>query len=828
MKSNITSTVKAIAKGLIILICGVVAGTILLTSVYALPVERMHDHVEQAAELLVEEGAYPRLYGGQDIRMNPENFLDLKVMLLNTRGMARDNITDATMLNIAVYPGEGNALERAMLAERPVYEDCNGVATEELKRYMDGDTGYAIQEYSRYWHGYLVVLKPLLLLFRYEQIRWLNVGWMLFLLAAVLWSFLQRGSRENMLLWCYTLLFTVPVIIPLCMQYCTVSYVMLGAMLWMLRRGYTLDDRRTGYFFLVVGLLTAYVDFLTFPLMSLGLPLVYLLNRSYASKLKDKILRVLQCGIAWGIGYAGMWASKWVVASLLLRRNLIGEAVEQVVYRSSSTPDVGEFSISPLRALASNLSCFTNVYFLVLIAVGLAMVLILRKKAGIKAWNWNACIPYLCICIVPVVWTMLFKNHSYGHGSFTYRMFTMTIYSGMSMLLFCGRRVEPAGGDEGKKRRILILNGRYLPGYKDGGPVRSIKNLTDRLGEKYDFRILTVDRDHGDKTAYPGICYGEWQRVGNADVMYVVPGGFTAKVVKDAAVWADVVYICGCYNDYARMALRLKRDRWYPAKVIVASMGSFSPGAFGRKNLKKKLYILWMKCSGRFRMVEWSATDEMEAANIRNVIGKKAVCRIAHDLPRQVDLSLTPTMKDQVLRVIFLSRISDEKNLSYALEVLGQITGKAEFDIYGSKHDPEYFQKCMDLAKKLPDNITVKYCGEAESERVPEIFSRYQVFLFPTMGENYGHVIYEALTGGCIPVISDRTSWKDLEENGVGSVIPLEEPEKFVQAIQTIADMSPGDCYAQQQKAQEYVREYSLHVDSSGYEEMFDTHHINF
>lgn len=94
MKSNITSTVKAIAKGLIILICGVVAGTILLTSVYALPVERMHDHVEQAAELLVEEGAYPRLYGGQDIRMNPENFLDLKVMLLNTRGMARDNITE--------------------------------------------------------------------------------------------------------------------------------------------------------------------------------------------------------------------------------------------------------------------------------------------------------------------------------------------------------------------------------------------------------------------------------------------------------------------------------------------------------------------------------------------------------------------------------------------------------------------------------------------------------------------------------------------------------------------------------------------------------------
>ena len=40
-------------------------------------------------------------------------------------------------------------------------------------------------------------------------------------------------------------------------------------------------------------------------------------------------------------------------------------------------------------------------------------------------------------------------------------------------------------------KKILIIMGRYLPGYKDAGPVRSIKNLEDRLGEEYDFRILT-------------------------------------------------------------------------------------------------------------------------------------------------------------------------------------------------------------------------------------------------------------------------------------------------------------------------------------------------
>mgnify|MGYP006922489383 CR=1 FL=1 len=32
-------------------------------------------------------------------------------------------------------------------------------------------------------------------------------------------------------------------------------------------------------------------------------------------------------------------------------------------------------------------------------------------------------------------------------------------------------------------KKVLIIMGRYLPGYKDGGPVRSIKNLVDRLGD---------------------------------------------------------------------------------------------------------------------------------------------------------------------------------------------------------------------------------------------------------------------------------------------------------------------------------------------------------
>ncbi len=138
-----------------------------------------------------------------------------------------------------------------------------------------------------------------------------------------------------------------------------------------------------------------------------------------------------------------------------------------------------------------------------------------------------------------------------------------------------------------EKRRILILVGRYLPGYKDGGPVRSIKNLTDALGDEYEFRILTCDRDHGDTKPYPDIRVNGWNHVGKAEVYYVPPGGFKMRLIRALAREADVVYVCGCFNDYAIHTLLLKRFGLIDRPVAVAAMGLFSPLEFRLKHKKK-------------------------------------------------------------------------------------------------------------------------------------------------------------------------------------------------------------------------------------------------
>ena len=154
-------------------------------------------------------------------------------------------------------------------------------------------------------------------------------------------------------------------------------------------------------------------------------------------------------------------------------------------------------------------------------------------------------------------------------------------------------------------RRILILTGRYLPGYRDGGPVRSIVNLTEWMGDDYDIRIMCLDRDHGDVKAYPGIKTDAFNDVGKAKVWYTL--SFDPAAIEKLANDSDVVYCCGPYNDYARIVMRLKKEGRIQAPLYVASMGSFSPEAFKIKGFKKRLFIAYMKFSGMFRAVTWSA-----------------------------------------------------------------------------------------------------------------------------------------------------------------------------------------------------------------------------
>ena len=374
------------------------------------------------------------------------------------------------------------------------------------------------------------------------------------------------------------------------------------------------------------------------------------------------------------------------------------------------------------------------------------------------------------------------------------------------------------------KRDVLIITGRYLPGYKDGGPVRSIKNLTDFLGDEYNFRILTCDRDHGDTEPYPNIRGNEGNKVGKAEVYYVEPGGFSRKIIIELANQVDLVYVCGCFSDYSINTLVAKRLKKIKVPVVVAAMGLFSPMEFRLKYKKKKMFTMLFNLTGMFKNIYWSATSEMEISEIKQQVwARDEQFYIAEDLPRKVDE--TPIYKEKEkgkLRIVWISRIAPKKNLKAAIQILQRVKVEVLFTIYGPVHTEEYWSECKELLEKLPYNVTWQYCGNIQSEEVVNTLKEHHLFLFPTLGENYGHVIQEALSAGCVCLLSDQTPWQDLEKNGAGYIFSLEEVEKYVTQIEEYANMQEDVFNIWADKAKQYaIKKSNLKVVNTGYREIF-------
>lgn len=375
------------------------------------------------------------------------------------------------------------------------------------------------------------------------------------------------------------------------------------------------------------------------------------------------------------------------------------------------------------------------------------------------------------------------------------------------------------------KKDILIIMGRYLPGYKDGGPVRSIKNLVDYLGNEYNFKILTCDRDHGDEKSYSNIKVNDWNNVGKATVYYVPPKGFKFSLIKRLSNEVDLIYCCGCFNDYAINTLILKRLKQIKIPVVIAAMGLFSPMEFKLKYKKKKLFTIIFNALGMFKDIYWSATSEMEVNEIKKQIKAKDNFFIAEDLPRKVDKS--PIIKDKEvgkLKIVWISRIAPKKNLKGAIQILQKVKGNIEFTIYGPKHDSEYWKECEEELKKLPNNIKYSWKGIIDSEEVVATLKKHHVFLFPTLGENYGHVIQEALSAGCPVILSDQTPWRDLEDKGLGFVLNLNENKKFIEAIDSYINLNKDQYNELSNKIIKYVVNVDKNrIKNSGYRYIFNT-----
>lgn len=339
-----------------------------------------------------------------------------------------------------------------------------------------------------------------------------------------------------------------------------------------------------------------------------------------------------------------------------------------------------------------------------------------------------------------------------------------------------------------KNQKILVFSGFYLPGYKGGGPIRTIANMVDTLGHELFFYIVTLDRDLGDTSSYPSVTSDAWQKVGKATVFYASLDNGLRKTLKIIRNFQGDALHLNSFFSFRFSILPLLIARWInpTLPVVLGPRGEFSKGALNLKSSKKNIYLSLAKLLGLYKNVIWHASTAHEEDDIRRTIGKDVVVRTAIDIAApKTNLTLTQRKEGAPLKVIFISRISPMKNLLGAIEVFKYVKCSIDFHVYGPAEDQNYLNKCQNAASALPSHVLMSYHGPLPSEAVVHKLAEYDLFFLPTLGENFGHVIAEALSAGLPVLISNKTPWLNLEAKGLGWDLPLDNPSSFSICIES-------------------------------------------
>jgi len=407
----------------------VVTFTAALTAVFALPGDSVLANVRESIPRLEDEGAYPR------------PFIDHAAFQL-------DNFTDSLMLDVALGEPSENPFVASMAMFRGVLPPgaTNGDPVQLLKDSSAGTRPFP-EAYARYWHGYQVVLRPALTMFTYQEVRYLNMlllGSLSAGLIVLLWDRVSRGAAVALTA---ALLLGGFFVVPLSLQYSGATYIaLLGSLALVLLPDIATTRRSDLELFLALGALTAFIDLLTAPLLALGLPLGVALavraRRIPEAGARDDLVFSARVAVAWSVGYAGAWASKWVIGSIVVGQEVLAGAAGEAMLWSGATAQnsvviealkVNFMNMVPLVTFDPALTGVARYVFVgpfgwaalaVLVATTVLLVRFHRPRRQVV----RAAVILLLVPI-PYVWLALLSTHSKLHFAFTYRAQAIAVFA---------------------------------------------------------------------------------------------------------------------------------------------------------------------------------------------------------------------------------------------------------------------------------------------------------------------------------------------------------------------------------------------------------------
>lgn len=254
---------------------------------------------------------------------------------------------------------------------------------------------------------------------------------------------------------------------------------------------------------------------------------------------------------------------------------------------------------------------------------------------------------------------------------------------------------------------------------------------------------------------------------------------FSNEIFEFFRLRPNIIHINGCWK--VRLIFFFIFSKILGTKIVISPHGMMDPISLKQKSLKKKIALLLYQKFIFKNSDLVIVNSKIEKNNLLKVVSNiSKIIIIPHGINIDRKFRIIENKKDDV-RFVFFSRIHKSKNLDRLVKLWRKnyYLKKYNLDIYGEIVDKNYFSEL-----KIKNNKNINYRGKLNNN-IQKCLSNYDVFIHPSESENFGLVIYEALSSGLYLILNKKLKKNFLEKKKFAKNINF-NPFEFKKAIQYV------------------------------------------
>jgi glycosyltransferase involved in cell wall biosynthesis len=295
----------------------------------------------------------------------------------------------------------------------------------------------------------------------------------------------------------------------------------------------------------------------------------------------------------------------------------------------------------------------------------------------------------------------------------------------------------PASGGQGASgEQLHVVIGLASMLEVHGGPSRSVPALAQALQGRGIQVSLTVANDPP-----RGLMHYAARLAQNLRVM-------PRALLHDQGIWMATSHVAASVAHRAQVPF------------MVSPRGMLEPWALRHRRLKKQ--VAWMLYQRRDlkRAALIHVTSEAEAQHVRQLGLNQPIAVIPNGVDSPAELP--PRTRHVPKRILFLSRLHPVKGLPLLIEAWRRTQPVGWELIVAGRGEERYERELKTQVYAAGLQETIRFVGAASETEKWGFYRSAEVFVLPTLSENFGLVVAEALAAG-VPVITTTAApWQAL------------------------------------------------------------------